>query len=183
MIRTVAAPTTPAHDVIPTEAGNSVKFFTEYHRYMTSRQQDLQWMRDLHTRKSRLRKEEVQLCTRSLDQDKEERIAQILRLSDDMRRITDRKTDTLQSELVEREVRARNSASTMSQLDKKKVQFQLDRLSKEMDAMWGSFCMVADAMQKMAVNLNAGMEKQVVASMTVSAKKEIEEIMDRRAES
>eukprot|EP00933_Yihiella_yeosuensis_P047934 TRINITY_DN43929_c0_g1_i1.p1 TRINITY_DN43929_c0_g1~~TRINITY_DN43929_c0_g1_i1.p1 ORF type:complete len:221 (+),score=48.07 TRINITY_DN43929_c0_g1_i1:49-711(+) len=150
----VSSTTTPQGLVTEsTEASRNVKYFADIHRFLASQQQDIQWLRESHKRKSRQRKEAIEDCARSLEHDRQERGSQLARLCDETSKKAAQKIDALKVELKEEEERNRHTAQVLSKTDKKKMQTTIDRIEREMDGLWSGVCMVAEAMDAMARNL------------------------------
>merc|ERR1712217_141323 len=130
----------------------NIKMFADIHRFLQQRHQDIEWLKGLHRHKDSLRKEGVHEAIRALEHDTSERISQIDKFSEDLQKFTNRKVEALQKELMDHETRMKNKESQVSAADKKKMQFQIDRISANIDSMWGGLCTVADAMDVMHGN-------------------------------
>mmetsp|Transcript_63260 Transcript_63260/g.137616 ORF Transcript_63260/g.137616 Transcript_63260/m.137616 type:complete len:124 (-) Transcript_63260:14-385(-) len=67
-----------------------------------------------------------------------------------------RKADTLQDEMRKYEERQKNiAAQSVTAADKRKIQFQIDRMVKDMEGIRGGLSIVADAMGDMANTLDS----------------------------
>eukprot|EP00930_Biecheleria_cincta_P011683 TRINITY_DN114710_c0_g1_i1.p1 TRINITY_DN114710_c0_g1~~TRINITY_DN114710_c0_g1_i1.p1 ORF type:complete len:175 (+),score=47.68 TRINITY_DN114710_c0_g1_i1:83-607(+) len=135
---------------------SSVKHFFEFHRFMNQRHEEIQWLKEFHTRKIRQRRAAVEECLNTQEHDTNERKLQIIKLTNDCKLLTNRKMEMLQEDLAEQELMRRQMAIGMSSQEKKKMVFQLEQLSKELDALWGGFCIVAEGMQNMSKGLSSG---------------------------
>merc|ERR1711988_1478123 len=115
--------------------------FADIHRYLMQRHSDIERLKASHTRKNQQRKEALDECRRIQEHDAAERVAQITKFSEEMQRHTNRKVEGLQRELMEHEVAFKRGDDA--------IQFQIDRMVKEMDQMQDGLLSVADAMDVM----------------------------------
>jgi len=126
-----------------------VKMFSDVHRYLNQRHSDIQWLRALHARKDAQRKEAIAECERQLEHDKAERSVQMKKFSEEMQSHVTRKMSTLHHELEDADMMMMNKENPMNAHDRRKLQFQIDRMSKELSAMRAGLILVADAMDVM----------------------------------
>mmetsp|Transcript_7501 Transcript_7501/g.17783 ORF Transcript_7501/g.17783 Transcript_7501/m.17783 type:complete len:139 (+) Transcript_7501:3-419(+) len=122
--------------------------FTDIHRYLMQRHNDIQWLRDTHARKDKQRKDSIAECARQLEHDRVERAEQIRRFSDEMQRHTHRKMGILQVELEETDMMTSNKDTPATTHERKRLQFQIDRLSKELSMVRTGLCDITDSMEE-----------------------------------
>merc|ERR1712039_643670 len=111
----------------------------DVHRYLVQRHDGIEWLRGLHARKNSQRSDAIKECVRVLEHDAAERINQIGRFTDEMKRHTNRKVDQLSKELADCEV-IKGRAAEAGAADKRVLQFQIDRMAKELDNLRGGLC-------------------------------------------
>mmetsp|Transcript_74729 Transcript_74729/g.148044 ORF Transcript_74729/g.148044 Transcript_74729/m.148044 type:complete len:174 (-) Transcript_74729:58-579(-) len=131
---------------------SGVKMFSDVHRYLNQRHSDIQWLRSMHARKDVQRKEAIAECQRQLEHDKSERSAQMKKFSEEMQTHVNRKMSTLHHELEDADMMMMNKENPMNAHDRRKLQFQIDRMSKELAAMRAGLNLVADAMDVMCTD-------------------------------
>lgn len=127
----------------------NVKMFSGMHRFLLQRHSDIEWLRGLHVRKDKIRKESISECLRLLEHDSAERKDHVEKFGEEMRRHTNRKMDVLQRDLIEAEENEMK-ASHSSHGDRRKMQFQIDALARDIDTLRHGLCFVADAMSTVA---------------------------------
>mmetsp|Transcript_881 Transcript_881/g.2490 ORF Transcript_881/g.2490 Transcript_881/m.2490 type:complete len:150 (-) Transcript_881:212-661(-) len=119
--------------------GANIMMFSDIHRYLMQRHADLEWLRAQHVRKDKQRRDAIDECKRSLEHDTQERTSQIARFSEEMQKHTNRKIDSLQKDNYEHEVASKKGDNEM--------QYQIDRMVRELDSMHYGLSAVADAME------------------------------------
>mmetsp|Transcript_47425 Transcript_47425/g.133408 ORF Transcript_47425/g.133408 Transcript_47425/m.133408 type:complete len:139 (-) Transcript_47425:298-714(-) len=124
--------------------------FSEVHRFLLQRHADIERMRAVHGRKTKLREETLAEVMRMLDHDTMERISQIQKFTDEVEGTTSRKIDMMQKQIAEIQETALLEAGAASPEAKRKMQFKLDRLGSEVEVVRSGLVMIADLAQIMA---------------------------------
>mmetsp|Transcript_36266 Transcript_36266/g.104307 ORF Transcript_36266/g.104307 Transcript_36266/m.104307 type:complete len:164 (-) Transcript_36266:68-559(-) len=140
--------------------GVKVKMFSDVHRFLLQRHADIEFLRVMQARKSKLREESLAEVMRMLDHDTVERVAQIQKFTDEMERHTQRKMQVMQKQILEVEEAAQLAAGKANPEDRRKMQFKLDRLGYEVDTVRSGLVMVADAMEMMSENIGLDSDEE-----------------------
>eukprot|EP00927_Polykrikos_kofoidii_P041640 TRINITY_DN35499_c0_g1_i1.p1 TRINITY_DN35499_c0_g1~~TRINITY_DN35499_c0_g1_i1.p1 ORF type:complete len:181 (-),score=39.15 TRINITY_DN35499_c0_g1_i1:337-819(-) len=139
---------------VPQPEDGAIKMFTDVHRFLMQRHADIEWLREQHGRKNTMRQQAIAECFQSLEHDSAERAAHISRFGEEMQRLTMRKAETLSKEIAEFEVRRGDKATAEAVMDRRKSQFQIDRLTHELESIRSGLLHVADAMELMGASLS-----------------------------
>lgn len=117
--------------------------FGDIHRFLMQKHSDIEYLKEVHIRKDKLCKEAIADCERKMSDDTSERTSQITKFSENMKTLTNRKAVTLHKDMMDQDIQIRRGDNVL--------QFQIDRLVRELDSFHDGLCIVADAMEDMAI--------------------------------
>merc|ERR1719399_749199 len=131
--------------IMSSQPGQSgVKMFTDVHRFLQQRASDIETLKNRQVRNNKNRQEALVECRKTIELDGAERKAQFSRFTDEMQRYTVRKIEALHNELAEHEASQKRGDTAQ--------QIQIDRMSRDVDAIHSGLCNIADCMDQMIQN-------------------------------
>eukprot|EP00747_Dinoflagellata_sp_TGD_P164761 gnl/TRDRNA2_/TRDRNA2_185130_c0_seq1.p1 gnl/TRDRNA2_/TRDRNA2_185130_c0~~gnl/TRDRNA2_/TRDRNA2_185130_c0_seq1.p1 ORF type:complete len:159 (-),score=42.76 gnl/TRDRNA2_/TRDRNA2_185130_c0_seq1:187-663(-) len=132
-----------------------IKMFSEIHRYLAQRHQDIESLRAIHARKDRLRRDSIVECQRAQEHDSAERIAQIARFSEEMQKYTNRKMEGLYMEVRAAE-HAGEHQTMHRQAKKEEMSKKTTVIVNDIAGVRYGLSFVANAMEQLSVHCSEG---------------------------